>query len=242
MRTVGMGRMMGARSGSLGTSARHVMMMQSVDPRTLHTFFDQYPIRQYKKSQVLILANDTPKSAFYLESGRIRVYDVTYRGEERIVYDIKAPALFPLPLLVGVRDTPYIYEAHTDLIVRQTPIDHVRSFILSQPTAAYALLVNACQVLESVLERTAHLLSSSAKTRLVYSLVVECRRYGERQGDGSYRVSISEQELGAQAGLSRETVSREAKRLKADQLIRVGHHEMIIPNLALLEQYLEQHS
>lgn len=216
-------------------------MMKSIDQQTLDEFFGQYPTRRYRKGQVLILANDKTQSAFYLESGRIRVYDVTYRGEERIVYDIKSPALFPLPLLVGVRATPYIYEAHTDIIVRQAAVHDVLTFMQTQSAAAYTLLVNACQVLETVLERTVHLLSSSAKTRLVYSLVTECRRYGELQDDGSYRISISERELGAQAGLSRETISREAKRLKDDELIRIGHQEVVIPSLELLEQYLEQH-
>ncbi len=214
-------------------------MMISKDWQAFDDFFDRYPIRSYRKGYMLVLAGDVTPKAFYLVSGRVRVYDVTYRGDERIVYDIKAPALVPLLFLLDIRPTPYIYEAHTDIEVRQAPADEVMAFVRTHSDVAFELLLTASRVLNGVLERTMRILSGSAKERLIYSLVMECRRYGERQRDGSYRVAISERELGAQAGLSRETISREARKLKADHLIEVGHHEITIPNLEQLEHVIE---
>jgi CRP-like cAMP-binding protein len=87
-----------------------------------------------------------------------------------------------------------------------------------------------------------HFISSGAKNRIIYSLIEECKQFGQLREDGSYIVAITEKELGSRAGLSRETVSREARVLKIAKLIEVHHSTIIIPNLKRLERYLEIHN
>jgi CRP-like cAMP-binding protein len=204
-------------------------------------FFSRYPMRRYKKGQVLILAGEKTPHAFYLIEGRIRVYDVTYRGEEIVVNSFKAPIVFPLPLIVHNSTTPYIYEASTDIVIRQAPVDETKTFLQREPTVVYDLLGDLYVMLDRLFERMVHAFSSSAKNRLVDALIDECREFGILQKDGSYVVAISERELGARAGLSRETISREAKALKATRLIEVHHSAIVIPDLERLEQYLVSH-
>lgn len=215
--------------------------MKPAAHQAVDEFFSRYPVRHYKKGQILILAGDKSPSAFYLVEGRVRIYDVTYRGEERVVNSLKPPILFPLPLIVQDRASSYIYEANTDIAIRPAPVHETLEFLQTHPQALYGLLDDLSRAYDSILERMAYVISGNAKTKLVYSLVVECREFGELQKDGSYRLVISERALGAQAGLSRETVSREARLLKVTKLIEVGHNEIIIPNLRRLEHYLELH-
>ena len=169
----------------------------------------------------------------------MRVYDVTYRGEEIIIQSFKSPTLFPLPHIVHASATPYIYEASTDITIRQAPVNEAVQFLMAHPLVVYDLLGGLSTMLDTVLERMVHAISSSAKHRLIYSLVAECREFGEQQENGGYVVAISERELGARAGLSRETVSREARILKVLKLIEVHHSSIVIPNLKRLERYLE---
>ena len=215
--------------------------MKPASHQAIGDFFSRYPIRHYKKGQILILVGDKAPSAFYLVEGRVRIYDVTYRGEERVVNSFKAPILFPLSLIIQDRAASYIYEASTDITIRHAPVGEALEFLQTHPVAIYESLGVLSRAYDSVLERMAHVISGNAKNKFIYSLVVECREFGVPQQDGSYRVVISERALGAQAGLSRETVSREAKLLKEANLIEVGHNEIIVPDLQRLEQYLELH-
>lgn len=219
-----------------------MLPMKPVFHQAIDDFFRQYPERQYKKGQILLLAGETTQAGFYLINGRVRAYDVTYRGEELVVHGFTAPALFPLSLIMRRSETAYIYEASTDITIRQAPVEAVLKLLNTNPAVVYELLCELCEAFDTVLERVVYATSSSARSRLVYSLITECRESGERQQDGSYVVTLNERELGARAGLSRETVSREAKTLKITKLIEIRHNEVVIPNLARLERYLKIHA
>lgn len=213
--------------------------MRPATHRAIDDFFSKYPVKYYKKGHILILAGERTPSAFYLVEGKIRVYDITYRGEEIVINSFQPPAFFPLSLIINSSMTRYIYEASSDVVIRQAPVADAMHFLDTHPPVVFDLLSYLYKTLDDVLERMVHFISSSAKNRLVYSLIIECRQFGELQDDGSYIVAISEKELGSRAGLSRETVSREAKVLKIAKLIEVQHSTIIIPNLKRLERYLE---
>jgi hypothetical protein len=52
-----------------------------------------------------------------------------------------------------------------------------------------------------------HILRGGSASRVVYELIVECERFGNKQVNGSYNLFMHEDELARRAGLSRETVS-----------------------------------
>jgi len=216
--------------------------MKPATHRVIDDFFSKYPVRHYKKGHILILAGEKAPSAFYLTDGKVRVYDITYRGEEIIINSFQPPAFFPLSLIVNDSTTRYIYEATTDITLRQAPIEDAVGFLETHPPVVLDLLANLYKTLDGVLERMVHFISSSAKNRIIYSLIAECKQFGELRDDGSHIVAITEKELGSRAGLSRETVSREARVLKIAKLIEVHHSTIIIPNLKRLERYLEIHN
>jgi CRP-like cAMP-binding protein len=216
--------------------------MNPATHRAIDGFFSKYPVRHYKKGHILILAGEKAPSAFYLTEGKIRVYDITYRGEEIIINSFQPPAFFPLSLIINASTTRYIYEATTDITLRQAPVEDAVQFLEAHPPVVFDLLAYLYKTLDGVLERMVHFISSGAKNRIIYSLIEECKQFGQLREDGSYIVAITEKELGSRAGLSRETVSREARVLKIAKLIEVHHSTIIIPNLKRLERYLEIHN
>jgi CRP-like cAMP-binding protein len=219
-----------------------MLPMKPATHRAIDDFFSKYPVRHYKKGHILILAGEKAPSAFYLVDGKVRVYDITYRGEEIIINSVQPPAFFPLSLIINDSTTRYIYEATTDITLRQAPIEDAVGFLETHPPVVLDLLASLYKTLDGVLERMVHFISSSAKNRIIYSLIAECKQFGELRDDGSHIVTITEKELGSRAGLSRETVSREARVLKIAKLIEVHHSTIIIPNLKRLERYLEIHN
>ena len=221
---------------------RHKPLIESETTQAIEVFFSRYPTKRYKKGHILILAGERTDYAYHLVEGKMKVYDVTYRGDEIVINTFRPPAFFPVSLIINETVTRYIYEADSDITIQQAPRADAIAFLNSHPEVVYDLLSYLYETLDSVLERMVHTIASSAKDRLIYTLVMECRKFGELQADGSYTLAISEKELGARAGLSRETVSREARVLKITKLIEVHHNHIVIFNIQKLERYLNMHN
>lgn len=124
--------------------------------------------------------------------------------------------------------------------MRTAPPNEVFAFVKANPDVMLDLLARLYSGVDGMRRRMAHLMGGSAKSRLLYGLIVECRRFGKRAKDGSYLIKMNEAEIGARAGLSRETVSREIHQLKSDGLISVNRRGILIKNIDTLDKRLGQ--
>jgi CRP-like cAMP-binding protein len=203
-------------------------------------FFDKYRVRTFEKGQILILNGDKPDGIFHLKKGRVKQYDITYRGDEVILNIFKPPAFFPMSLALTDIENKFIYEADTDIEVCQAPVQDAVQFLKDNPDVLFDLLARVYKGTEGMLGRMSYLMASSASSRLIYELIIEARRFGQTQKDGSCILNIYEKDLGARAGLSRETVSREFRKLKAAGWVEVRPKDIMLKNLAALEEKLGQ--
>ena len=202
-------------------------------------FFSAYRLREYNKGQILVFAGDEPPKVIYLVKGQIRQYDISYRGDE-VVVNIFKPGAF-LPMLSHLTHLPnkFFFDAATVIEVREAPPAAVIEFLQQNPEVALDLLRRLYIGVDGLLQRMSHLMAGSAKSRLVFEMLLESRRFGPK-GAKSYRLNLNETELGAHSGLSRETVNRELHKLKAKELIEIDQKGIMIVDLPLLEQELGQ--
>ena len=61
----------------------------------IDNFFQDHPVQKYRRGQVLILPGEGTDYAYYLVRGRMKVYDISYRGDEITIDIFKEPAIFP---------------------------------------------------------------------------------------------------------------------------------------------------
>lgn len=216
--------------------------MTPTTTKAIDTFFSRYPLKQFTKGHIFILPGEAIEHTYLLVEGKIKVYDVSYRGDEIIITNRIPPAIFPMSFVVNSAPSRYIYEANTDITIRQAPTDDMRKFLDANPKIVLDLLSNMYTILDSVLERMVHYIASNAKNRLIYAIISECKEFGILNADNTYRIDVNEKELGSRAGLSRETVSREARMLKRLKLLEVHHNYMLVSNLDQLEDYLDKHA
>lgn len=214
--------------------------MQKEVSGKVEKFFSQFKLRKYAKGQVLILNGDESEYVYHLEKGRVKQYDVTYRGDEIILNIFKPSAFFPMSLVINKTTSPYIYETDTEVELRQAPADDVVAFMHTNPDVVYDLLSRVYHGTDGLLGRMTYLMASSAESRLIYELIIEARRFGKAKKDGSCMLLVSEKDLGARAGLSRETVSREIAKLKSENLIKLDVKNIQITNMSALEKKLGQ--
>jgi len=216
----------------------HNEAMDEVIKAKIDKFFSQYRPRAYPKGQILILNHDENDKVYYLVEGKVKQYDVNYRGEEIILNIFKPPAFFPMSQAINKGDNPYIYEAESEIEVRQAPAKETVQFIKDNPDVMFDLLTRVYRGVDGILGRVVQLSASNAHSRLLYELSIEARRFGAVRPDGSYLLSLHEKDLAARASLSRETVSREVSKLKRKSLIDVTADGVVIFDIDKLERVL----
>ncbi len=201
-------------------------------------FFAGQPSKRYPKGQIIILAEQQPEHVIYLVEGHIKQYDITDKGEEVVVNVFKPPAFFPMSWAINKTPNNYFFETASAVRAKIAPADKVVEFLKENPDVMFDLLSRLYRGMDGVLRRMAHLMGGSATSRLEYELLVETLRFGSRRKDNSYLLDISENELGARAGLSRETVSREISQLKKLDLISISRKGIVIKNIKALQDRL----
>jgi CRP-like cAMP-binding protein len=204
----------------------------------VEAFFGQYRPRTYRKGQILIHAGDEPEHIYNIVSGQVRQYDISYRGDEVVVNVFKAPAFFPMSWALNRTPNVYFFEAATDVELRLAPPDETVEFLRQNPDVLLDLLSRVYKGTDGLLRRMAHLMGGSAKSRLLFELIIGVKRFGEQGRDGAWFVAMHESDLATLAGMSRETVSREMRKLKESGLVKVTHQGVTIDNLAVLEAEL----
>ena len=207
----------------------------------IEEFFADYPLRKFKKGQILVLPGEMAEHAYLLVDGRLKLYDLSYRGDQIIIDMFQSPSFFPLPLIMNHSLSFLIHEADTDIVVRQAPVDATLDFLNANPPVVMDLLSVLYKKFDDALRRMVRLMDGSAKVRLASEIIVACHQMGERTSDGAYQIDISQMILGARIGLVRETVGREMKSLKEKGLVEVKRSSIVVPDLEALEMYLETH-
>lgn len=197
--------------------------------------FSRFPKRSYPKGQILVFADESPEHIYYITKGRVRKYDVSYRGDEVVVNVFQPPAFFPMSWAINRTPNKFFYKTEEATELHVVPVDDAVQFVKDNPDVMLDLLSRIYRGMDGLLGRMVHLMSGTARSRLIYELIIECRRFGERQPDGSYVMHASEVDIGAQSGLTRETVSREMRKLKDRGLVTVEHTKITVNDLAALE-------
>ena len=206
---------------------------------TIHENLSHYPKRSYAKGQILAFADESPEHIFYITEGRVRQYAISYRGDEIVVNTYKPPAFFPMVWALAHVPNKYFFKAETDIAVHLVPLADAQKFLADNPDVALDLLTRVYRGMEGVLGRLVHLMSGTARSRLIYELIVESRRFGQGKGE-SVTLEANETDLAARSGLSRETVSREITKLKGSCWLKLDGKRIVITDLTALEQALGQ--
>lgn len=212
-------------------------MDDSVSQKVAH-FFCAYRKRILPKGQIIIYAGDTSQDVHYIVSGRVKQYDISYRGDEVILNIFKNPAFFPMSLAISKRPSVYFFETEEETIVHVAPADDVIKFLHANPDIMFDLLSRIYTGVDGLLGRMAHLMAGSARSRLIYEIILQVQRFGSRAKDGTYSITLSEKDLGARSGLSRETVNREMHKLQRDNIVKISRSVITIRDMESLSKAL----
>lgn len=202
-------------------------------------FFDQYAAREWPAKHILIHAGDEPQGIYYIKKGSIRQYTIDHRGDEIVVNTYKPGAFLPMMWAFNQEPCAFFFESSEQSTLHCAPKEDVLMFLEKNNDVTLDLLRRMYSGLDGVLMRMVLLMSGSAYTRILHELIVQTRRQ-HSPNKTDILLPIKEYELGAQCGLSRETVSREFKKLKGQKLVAVDTNGITVTSLESLEQEMER--
>jgi CRP-like cAMP-binding protein len=143
-----------------------------------------------------------------------------------------------LPIVANVPNH-YFFEAETAISARVAPPQEVRKFLEENSDVLMDLLARVYRGVDGIMGRLAQLMAGSARSRLLYELVMVSKRFGVERPNGVF-VSFHETDLAEQAGLQRETVSRELANLKRVGMVSVTRAGITVRDIAEIEAELAQ--
>jgi len=211
--------------------------MDAQQAKAVEQFLARYPIKSYKKGQLLLLADEDPTYAYFLISGRVKQYDITSQGLEITINTFKPMSYFLVQIVLSGIKNRYYFSAETDIKVHQIPREDIIRFIFSDKEALSQMFLRACRAYDEVLRRISYFMAGNARGRVIYEILLEARSFGEAEPRYPYTLGITETTLAARAGLSRETVSREISDLKKHGFL--SGPKITIPHKEPLERALE---
>lgn len=208
--------------------------------KLIEDFFASFPEVHYPKDQILLFPGEEPNKIFHIVDGRVCQYNISYRGDEIIVNTFRPPAFFPMSVAINNSPSNFFYKTETATTMRVAPVVDVLAFMHAEPEVVYNLLSRVYSGVESVLERIVHLMSGTARSRLIFELIIEFRRFGHKDINSGF-LEINEVSIASRSGLSRETVSREMKHLKDKGLVEVRSGKIYVVDIDALEKQLGSH-
>lgn len=211
--------------------------MDDLTPK-LQKFFSTYRTRAYKKGQILIFAGDEPDYIFYILKGSVRMYDVSYRGEEIVANVFKQGAFFPMSWAINKTPNYYFFQAAEDVEVALADPDKTVTFVKENPDVMFDLLARVYRGTDGMTLRMVQLMGGNARERLALELIIACRRFGNKEKDGTCQLPMTETELASRAGLTRETVSRELQKFAREDIVHAKQGSIHILKIEILQDIL----
>lgn len=204
----------------------------------LETFFSQFKHLTFKKGEILIRADDEPAGIFYLKSGIVRQYAISKEGEEQTLTIYKPISYFPMMWAINGTENAYYFEALTEVEIYRAPKDAVIEFIKREPDVLYDLTSRIYSGMHGLLSRMEYLLFNSAYNKILFTLINNANRFGEKQTNGEIHIHMTHKDIAAFSGLTKETISREIKKLEEKGLVKNQNQLLIVQSIKTLEDEL----
>ncbi|MGE5042279.1 MAG: Crp/Fnr family transcriptional regulator [Candidatus Levyibacteriota bacterium] len=211
--------------------------MKKVLSTKISDFFKHYEKTSYVRGAYLKNPGKKPKGVFLLASGTVRCFSFSKEGSELTINMFRPISFFPVGWAINNFSDPYAYEALTDVEVYMAPRDKFEAFLKKNPDVTYDLLRRIFRGLEGYFMRIESLLSGEPYFRTIVELVIHTRRFGAKSGK-AFHVDLTHAKIASMAGLSRETVTREIKKLEEQGIVKYEGKKLILQDIETLEAQL----
>lgn len=197
-------------------------------------------ILTFEKDEVVFRPDDRAEGMYFMVSGRIKISKLMPDGRAQILY-IYNPGDFVggLNLLSG---DCYLYLGETleKSRIGYIPKSIFEKYALHNIDSLHKILSKSYDRIRWAEDLISRLSTSNAEIKVAGLLLSLISPYGKQYQDGIHlKLTITREEMGSYAGLTRETMTRKLNDFKNRGMIDfIGNHTIIIKDLKALRQII----
>lgn len=182
-----------------------------------------------KKDETLFFKGDIGDALYIIKKGKIKISIPTEEGEELIISIFSDGDFFgELSLLdKAPRFADAVAITDTELLVLRRDVFY--TYLFERKQAIEAIMSTLCKRLRKTDDFLADLCYTSVPKRLVKTLIELSERFGKKFDEKIILdLEITQSDLGAMLGVTRETVNRELMKLKLQGILTKEKKKIII--------------
>lgn len=182
-----------------------------------------------KRGDVLFRQGEFPKGAYWLQSGKIKIFQETLIGQRQTLYIYSDGDMIAYRQLIADEVNPVSAVLLEDAKVGLIPSEAFRELLHASPFFARNILTALAREFTIWMNRTTVFTQYSVRRRLVLALLILYEQY-RRSGSPPGIVTMTRTELSEYVGATLETVVRVLNTLKASNLVHIHGRRILLPN------------
>ncbi|HEX8965325.1 MAG TPA: Crp/Fnr family transcriptional regulator [Patescibacteria group bacterium] len=195
----------------------------------LTEFYSAYRQLSLPAKSILLAPTEKVSDIFFLEKGYVRMYLIEESGIELTLHIYRPGTYLPLMLVLNNKKNSYYFESITDVSFRKAPTEKILEFIKDKPEILYNFTKRLAAGLNGYLIKTEILLLHDAYKKIVSLLAYLSEHFGEKQEGGiAINMEITHYFISTMLGITRETVSRQMRKLEKQGVIQTGDQRLVI--------------
>ncbi len=197
--------------------------------KKLKKFFKQGVTLKFKKGQVILQSGKSPDGVYYIDKGFVRAYSGNPTKEVKFFAIYKSKEIFPLIWTLINIDKRLYYEALDNVTLFKRSKRDFLDFIRNDHKGALEVIDSLTLLFNMLMDRVDNLETIKAYPRLIGRLLFFSKRFGVKQSNKvNIRLPINQSQIAHSIAMTRETASREIKKLEQKGLIAYRNNFIVI--------------
>ncbi|MBU1117601.1 Crp/Fnr family transcriptional regulator [Patescibacteria group bacterium] len=213
--------------------------MKEETKKKIIEFFSKYPLKKFKKGQVLYEPNDEFGGVAFVKSGYLKVYDIAKDGKESGIQLFKPLFFFSLiHAKTGIKNRHYI-EALTPVEFWLAPKVDFMAFIRSDAALTEDVMNAFLTKFVDMTSYMSQLISGDAYSKVASLIFSMADEFGViRNKRTTIKFKITHKLIASLTGLTRETVTLQMLKLEKDGLIDNDRRQIVVEDMVKLKKVL----
>jgi CRP/FNR family transcriptional regulator len=197
----------------------------------LRKFFDKYPLKSFKKGEIICSPQKPCQEIGFIKSGFVRLYTKPRNSKEVTNINIAKP-IFTMTTVSALsgNNRHYYFQALTPCEIWFAPHQEVFSFLKQNPDINYAVMRYFTNSLSDFLYYFSLLKTGNAPQKVATTLHLLAKNYGKKEAGNKIYVEYpsTHRIIASIVGLTRETVSLQMGKFQKQGLITTKHSHFIV--------------
>lgn len=211
--------------------------MNNLAIEKLEKFFSQFKTIHYKKGETFLRPGDMPQGINFLKKGYVRLYSLCSEGQDLTLVLYKPGEFFPVVWSFTGTPSIYYFEALSPVEIKRARREEFSKFIDENIDVFQEVNYHIIHRFQMALKRMEYLVFGKADAKLASILLICGRDFGKHTSKGiEIQIPFAHKDIASLAGLTRETISLELKKIEKMKLIGYNGRHIVIRNEKALEK------